>query len=66
MKRRLSLRSETLCELSATELEAVAGGIRGTQTCICLTGHYPTIEVTYCFEIIEDVTTAIAGPSSGC
>lgn len=66
MKRRLSLRSETLTELSATELGAVAGAARGTDTCICLTGHYPTIEVTYCFEIIEEITTAVAGPTSGC
>lgn len=68
MMRRLSLRSEALTDLSATELEAVAGAIAGpgTQTCICLTGHYPTIEVTYCFEIVEQITTGVAGPSSGC
>ncbi len=69
MKRRLSLHRETLSDLSATELESVAAGvtaIRGTQTCICLTGHYPTIEVTYCFEILNEITTTVAGPSSGC
>lgn len=70
MKPRLSLRSETLSELSATDLAGVAGGIGvirpGTETLICLTGHYPTIEVTYCFEIVEEITKAIAGPSSAC
>lgn len=66
MPRRLSLRCEHLTDLTATELEAVAGAARDLRTLICLTGHYPTIEVTYCFEIVERVTTAIAVETQHC
>jgi hypothetical protein len=64
--RRLSLRVEHLTDLSTTELEAVAGAAQDTKTVICLTGHYPTIEVTYCFQIIEEITGAIDVQTTGC
>lgn len=66
MKRRLSLRGEHLTDLSATELEAVAGAIRDPRTLICLTGHYPTLELTYCKEIVEEITTAVHAETLGC
>lgn len=60
MKRSLSLKKETLAELSAGELALVAGG--GTQLCVqdtftCLTGVYPTLPVMSCLCDIIDVQT---------
>lgn len=49
MKRRLTLKSEHLSELTAGELTAVLGGALPTKDCErptidrCLTGYYPSI-----------------------
>ena len=43
MKRRLSLKSEHLTELTRTDLAGVAGGIQEIPTRKCFTAVYPTI-----------------------
>lgn len=58
MHRSLRLTKETLAELSASELAAVAGGAIPTEQ--CLTGIYPTLPVAGC---IEDVTKLIGSTS---
>ena len=56
MKRRLTLRSEHLTELTRTDLAAIAGAAQDLPTQKCFTGVYPTINtpcptVQDCFEI---------------
>jgi hypothetical protein len=55
MNRRLTIKRETLTELSSTELVAVAGG-QDAKTLICLTGYYPTIERN-CVTLLTDLLT---------
>lgn len=43
MKRRLTLKSEHLTELTRTDLAGIAGGIQEIPTRKCFTGVYPTI-----------------------
>lgn len=60
MKRALSLKKETLAELTAGELALVAGGaskICVQDTFTCLTGVYPTLPVQTCLCDIIDVQT---------
>ncbi|HEV2889841.1 MAG TPA: hypothetical protein VGX28_05645 [Frankiaceae bacterium] len=43
MKRRLTLKSEHLTELTSAEMAAVAGAYKELQTGECFTGIYPSI-----------------------
>lgn len=43
MKRRLTLKGETLTELTRTDLAGIAGGIQEIPTRKCFTAVYPTI-----------------------
>lgn len=43
MKRRLSLKSEHLTELTPNDLSAIAGGIQELPTRRCFTPAYPTL-----------------------
>ena len=55
MNRRLTIKRETLTELSSTELVAVAGG-QDAKSLLCLTGYYPTIE-RECLTVVTDLFT---------
>jgi hypothetical protein len=58
MKRRLSLHSEHLAELTPNELGAIVGGPQDPKSLVCLTGVYPTINYD-CTEVVERLTTAV-------
>lgn len=55
MTRRLTVKRETLTELTSTELGVVAGG-QDFATVPCLTGHYPTINYN-CTRLVGDLLT---------
>jgi len=67
MKRRLTLRSETLVELSTDELNGLAGGQQAiTQYCEkptidrCLTGYYPSLNAP-CETLLRPLDTILTG-----
>ena len=55
MNRRLTIKRETLTELSSTELGIVAGG-QDYESLVCLTGYYPTINYN-CTRLVGDLLT---------
>jgi hypothetical protein len=67
MKRRLTLRSETLVELTTDELNGLAGGLQAvTQGCErptidrCLTGYYPSLNAP-CTTLLRPLDPILTG-----